>query len=275
MIVARSRMRSLQAAGRWVATLAVAYMAYLLMNSVHGWMRGFGDDVNGDRSYSIVPVSDFLFGGVFADRLQRLLGTDNPFLVEASFQMWLSLFWLTPIMAFVAFAVGGPRSFYRLLAVHAVVVFSADVLFALFPTRPPWMDVEVVRVVSGQAGGLTGADTNPYAALPSLHVAVPVAYAVWFWRQTDPRLRACAPALTVWAAVMGFVVVYAGEHYLFCVVLGALIGVEVNLILERVHLRGLRPGHTMPGSWSRRLRHRSPRLRAQSDWASRAPERRT
>lgn len=236
-----SRMRSIQNAGRWLSALVLAYSSFLFVMAIHGWLRGFGDNVNGDRSYSLVPASHAFFGGVFAERLQRLFGTDNPLLVEFSFQMWFSLFWLTPLMALVAFIIGGPRSFYRLLAVHAVVVFSADALYALFPTRPPWMDVELVRMIAMQANSVTGSDTNPFASLPSLHVAVPVAYAVWFWRQSDPRLRACAPVLSVWAALMGFVVVYTGEHYAFCVALGALMAIEVNLLLERVHVRGLHP----------------------------------
>jgi hypothetical protein len=204
-------------------------------------VRSVADDANGSRSYSIRPTEEFLFGGFLPSMwLQNLLGVGPSFVSSAAYELWFSLFWGTPVLAATALILGGYRAFFRLLAVHAVLVFSADTIYALFPTRPVWMDAEVARVVTLEAG-YELFDTNPVASLPSLHVGVPAAYAIWFWRQPDRRMAALGPYLTVWTGLIAWAVIYAGEHYVLCAVQGVLLALAANLLLAKLRWKELRP----------------------------------
>jgi hypothetical protein len=83
------------------------------------------------------------------------------------------------------------------------------------PTRPPWMDNhEVVRIVALRFGGQIQ-DSNPLAAMPSLHVALPFVLALWFWRE---RWLGATIAMLGYSSVIAFEVVFSGEHYVIDVV---------------------------------------------------------
>ena len=100
------------------------------------------------------------------------------------------------------------------IALHAAVV----VAFALFPLEPPWMgDPEVTRIIKVALGGGVH-DSNPLAAMPSLHVALPLTIGLWFLRE---RWTAPACAMLAYAALVSLEVTFSGEHYAIDVI-GAL-----------------------------------------------------
>lgn len=222
--------------------VAMAYVAYTLVAVVLHWvLRSAGDDAAGGRTYSIRPTEEFVFRGLPTAWLQDLLGTGNPFLVEASFELWFSLFWATPVLALVALWLGGVRAFLQLLTVHAVLVYSSDIIYAILPTRPIWMDADVTRMVAIRTANVVAFDTNPVASLPSLHVAVPTAYAIFFWRQENHNLRRLGPFLFLWAGGITWAVVYAAEHYVLCAILGVLMALAANNLVEKIRWRGVAP----------------------------------
>ena len=106
-------------------------------------------------------------------------------------------------------------SFFRWwIALHAGVV----VAFALFPLEPPWMgDPQVTRIIRVVLGSGVH-DSNPLAAMPSLHVALPLTLGFWFLRE---RWTAPARAMVVYAALVSSEVILSGEHYVIDVI-GAL-----------------------------------------------------
>lgn len=86
----------------------------------------------------------------------------------------------------------------------------ALVCFALFPTRPPWMeDGNVIRVVALSQGG-TIQDSNSLAAMPSLHVAFPLIISVWFFRE---RWKLPGILMGAYSALIAVEVIFSGEHY--------------------------------------------------------------
>ena len=92
-------------------------------------------------------------------------------------------------------------------------------LFALFPLQPPWMaNEEVTRIIALRFGGEID-DPNMLAAMPSLHVAVPLMIALWFLRE---RWRTPALLMLGYAALISFEVVFTGEHYVVDI-LGAVV----------------------------------------------------
>jgi hypothetical protein len=93
------------------------------------------------------------------------------------------------------------------MALHFIV----NPLFGLFPLQPPWLaDDNVIRVVSLHLGsGIP--DNNPLAAMPSLHVALPLLMSAWFFRE---RWRMPAWAMLAYATLIAAEVTFAGEHYI-------------------------------------------------------------
>ena len=112
-------------------------------------------------------------------------------------------------------------------------LFLGLIVIALVPTAPPWLAgqegltdpvTRVVRVIVDgvspsvyeQGEQLSG--LNPVAAMPSLHMAVTVVLGITLVRGH----RALRPLAIGYAVVMGFALVYLGEHYLIDVLAGVL-----------------------------------------------------
>jgi hypothetical protein len=99
-------------------------------------------------------------------------------------------------------------------------------MFALVPTRPPWMESQdVTRIIALRFGG-TIDDSNPLAAMPSLHVAFPLMISFWFFRE---RWRAPALAMLAYSALIAFEVVFSGEHYVADVIGAAVVAGAIAL----------------------------------------------
>jgi hypothetical protein len=214
----RTALRRLVLAARFFAL----YAAYTFLTAgLHGYLRAEALRSHGDvaTTYSMGPLDRAVFGETPTVILQRALPSAG--LEFVSFVIWASLFYLPLILAAYVLATRGVRPAAALLALHLLVVLTADAVYAAFPTRPPWMDEPVRRSIEELSGGLTSLDANPFASAPSLHVGVPAAYALWFMGHPHIRLRRIGHILAVWVALMTFVVIYTGEHYFF----GALAGV--------------------------------------------------
>jgi hypothetical protein len=123
-----------------------------------------------------------------------------------------------------------PQHYWRFVAFLAVVYYLGMPFFAAYPLEPPWLhDASIVRVVGEVIPTATGKDTNPYAAMPSLHVALPAAAALWFgWRSTWGR------ALLAYSALIGVTVVYSGDHYVADVLGGYALAVAATLLMRRL-----------------------------------------
>ena len=106
------------------------------------------------------------------------------------------------------------------------LVFSsitAILFYALHPTAPPWMVLPTIdrprNPLLEAVEELTGAhiDPNPYAAFPSMHVAIAVIAAELL------RGRYGAKAY-IWPFLMSFSTIYTANHYLLDVMAGWLLG---------------------------------------------------
>lgn len=95
-----------------------------------------------------------------------------------------------------------------------VTWFLADVIFLLVPTQPPWMvDSQVTRLLFTRGWvDYAGADTNPVAAFPSLHAGIPLVMGLFVWTRWK-EARILAAICFGYALLVGFSVVYLGEHW--------------------------------------------------------------
>jgi hypothetical protein len=94
--------------------------------------------------------------------------------------------------------------FFLLFTYYAVQPF-----FYLYPLEPPWMHHDnIPRVHDLFYDRAAGQDNNPHAAMPSLHVAMPMLVALWY------GLHDRIGKLFAWYSVLiGVTVVYTGDHY--------------------------------------------------------------
>jgi membrane-associated phospholipid phosphatase len=114
--------------------------------------------------------------------------------------------------------------------------YTGLLTYIVYPAAPPWYAAQrglTTRIdrSSGRGFRAAGLDVaeplirhgqasvNSVAAIPSLHAGFAFLICFFFWRATPSRWRAL---LAAYPLVMGFSLVYTGEHYVIDVLLGAL-----------------------------------------------------
>ena len=122
-----------------------------------------------------------------------------------------------------------PESFRSFTVSFLVLLYAGLAIYLLVPTVPPWMassSFEVIppmRHVTSEVYNTSmpmlarGFDTNPIAAMPSLHTGIPVLMSMVAVRHFGVR---AAPML-VYTALVLLSITYLGEHYLVDVLAGA------------------------------------------------------
>ena len=114
------------------------------------------------------------------------------------------------------------------IALHFIV----NAMFAAFPLQPPWMaNADVIRVAALHTAREIP-DDNPLAAMPSLHVALPLLISLWLFRE---RWRIPALAMLAYAALVALEVVFSGEHYVIDVAGGVATAVAIALAAQISH----------------------------------------
>jgi membrane-associated phospholipid phosphatase len=147
--------------------------------------------------------------------------------------VYLSHFIVSLALAIVLWCINYPL-FKRYLTALVTLTVAALTTYLLYPAAPPWMAAlngrlpEIHRVVQETLATLGGqtlnsavekgaAYSNPVAAMPSLHAAIPMMLLLFFWPEVRVRGRVF---LATYAGLMSFALVYGGEHYVTDVVLG-------------------------------------------------------
>ena len=129
------------------------------------------------------------------------------------------------------------ESFGRFVSAYMLLMTTGFVIYLLFPEMPPWMAarsgllppvhrivVDSLQQLAGFGQVYSGADPEPNAAMPSLHVAVPMLIACSVVGISTRRRAAWLWML--YPVTISFGVVYLGEHY----VADALVGLGLGLI---------------------------------------------
>jgi hypothetical protein len=141
-------------------------------------------------------------------------------------------------------------SYRRLRDTLLVAMALAVACYAIFPTAPPrflpeWGFVDTVSETTGlhlsHASSWFEGLVNPYAAVPSMHIAFAVIVSSSLARLS--RLRALRLLWRTYPFLIAFVVVATGNHYLLDTVLGALTALAAR---SAVALRGRLRARTWP-----------------------------
>ena len=216
----------------------------------YDFLRGRADNVNTVVHYDPQLAIDKLVSGgtTLSHVLQDALWHGKPSWYDHIVStVYLSHFCVTLIVLAVLWLTN-EQTFRRYRNLVLTVVLAAFVTYFVYPAAPPWLAAythrtpDVVRTV-GQtlhAGALAASPVlpghgstlaNPVAALPSLHAALPLALALFFWQRVRRPLRVL---LAVYPPAMAFVLIYGGEHFLFDVLLGWLYVVIAFVVLRRL-----------------------------------------
>jgi membrane-associated phospholipid phosphatase len=209
---------------RWSGTtvwLATLWGLWFVFNLSYMLIRSLGDDIR--TPISVEHIDGALSRGETATYFlqSQIFERDTYWLDYFAFLMhglWFG----------VPFAFGLVLMIYRrdqLLAYlgWTIALFHlAALIFLLMPVRPPWMEPDIVRVLDARNfyGGQTSIDNNPYAAIPSLHAALPALTAMYFFLNGSERLRFYAWLATIYTAAVSFAIVYLGEHWVVDVLAG-------------------------------------------------------
>jgi membrane-associated phospholipid phosphatase len=187
------------------------------------------------------------FGQLPTARLQRALHPDGYFRNYEKVLVWAHWVWFATPHATLAYLALCDRERFPRAAVMTYAVFDLGVVsYWLAPTAPPWYAAargrtgsEPVRRLmveygesfwrSGWAPLYSVLGGNPLAAMPSLHFATS-AMAALLLAESGPLAGAVG---TGYAAVLGFSLVYLGEHYAVDLLGGLALTLAVRR-LERV-----------------------------------------
>ena len=140
------------------------------------------------------------------------------------------------------------RTFRPYLATLVTLTMITLVTYVLYPAAPPWMAglnghlPPVSRVVRETLAAMNSttvntavekgaAYSNPVAAMPSLHAAIPAMLLFFFWVSARWWLRV---ALVAYTLSMAVTLVYTGEHYVIDALVGWLYALVAVLAVRRV-----------------------------------------
>jgi membrane-associated phospholipid phosphatase len=248
----------------WLPLLAVLFAYDLIRgvaNEVGGalfdltyWRSNPNNTVSVARAHLVEPLraDEWMFGGhVPTAWLQQHFY--HPGVAHwwdrIAVPVYLSHFLVSLILAIVLWCVNYPL-FRRYLGTLVMLTLITLATYVVYPAAPPWMAAlnghipHVVRVVPATLSVLGGetvdtavekgaAYSNPVAAMPSLHAAIPMMLLLFFWGRVRWWLKA---VLALYAVGMGLTLVYTGEHYVIDVLVGwlyALVSVAaVNAFLR-------------------------------------------
>ena len=219
--------------------LALYVAAVVLFSHV----RAFADSTGIPIHYDYAPAIDRVVGlgalpsTVLQDKLydpaQLSLMDWVLYAVYTSYFSVIHL--LTPLLLLAK------RDWFPRHVIMCVIVFWGGLLiYYLLPTAPPWLasSGEVSRVMDHVGRSINEASyeagqeqfgTNPVAAMPSVHMAATVVVALSLWRLWRPL----AVLGAIYAVVMGFALIYFGEHYVIDVLAGVLLAVAAYVAVTK------------------------------------------
>jgi membrane-associated phospholipid phosphatase len=232
----------------WLPLLAVLFAYDLLRgvaNEIGGtlfdltaWRSNPSNAASTARAHLLEPLraDEWMFGGhVPTVWLQQHLYDEGVahWWDRVAVPVYLSHFIVSLALAITLWCVNYPL-FRRYLATFVTLTLVTLTTYLVYPAAPPWMAAlndrlpEVDRVVQATLSVLGGetvntavekgaAYSNPVAAMPSLHAAIPMFLLLFFWPRVRVWLRG---ALVVYAVAMGLTLVYTGEHYVIDVLVG-------------------------------------------------------
>jgi membrane-associated phospholipid phosphatase len=249
---------------RWLRGLVVDWLPFVAILFAYDIARGVADNLGiAPHTSTGIDVDGALFGHPIPSvwLQQHLYDYSHVHWYDYGvFVVYLTHFFATFVIAVFLWRFAYPQ-FRRFRTMILALTAAGFLTYVLFPATPPWLASQeghipyLYRVIGYMwnhtdgmypAAGLfqNGNEyVNEVAAVPSLHAAFPVMFLLFFWTPArgKPWLRAI---LVAYPLAMAFTLVYAGEHYVFDVLLGWIYAVVVYsavTAIERARARRRAP----------------------------------
>ena len=215
----------------------VAWPALVVATFPYIALRGIADETGLPRQQLALQMDRVIgFGSTPSERLQGWFFSGDLSSFDWLWMLAYASWFFLPLLLTGYVVVRRWPLFLSLAAVQLSLYYVGLIGFFLMPTEPPWMATEVTRVILGlRPGEAVDIDTNPVAAMPSLHVALPIALAIW---SKTMGMNRWAWFCGLQGALIAFAVVYLGEHYLVDVIAGiALAAITVRWVAPAIERR--------------------------------------
>jgi PAP2 superfamily len=229
--------------GRQIALVALAYGAYSL---VRGLARGDGAAAF-QHARDLIGVERTLH--VFVEPSVQAWASGSHALMDFSSWLYVNAQTSITVAALLYLYVRHNGSFYFVRNMFAIAMLIALVGYAVFPTAPPrflpeWGFIDTVSDLTGvhvsrDSAAMT-ALFNPYAAVPSMHVAFALMIGWPLAALSRTRLARCLWRL--YPLLIAFVIVATANHFILDALLGALTAGASALAARRL-------GHLRPAAW--------------------------
>lgn len=201
---------------------------------VYESFRGLVPHLNTHVNYTLLPAADKLlfFGHLPTKLLQNILWHGHVMWYDFIFYIAYMLHFVLPFALAILIWKKRESHYWRYITAYLTVSFAGFITFLLFPASPPWLAsdkgmIEPITRVSSSVWYALGIhdfpsvynkiSPNPVAAMPSLHAAYSLLFALFVTRLFKTRWRYLAwlhPVL-IWVGT-----VYQGEHYAIDAVVG-------------------------------------------------------
>jgi membrane-associated phospholipid phosphatase len=208
---------------RQLALFGLAYLAYRL---VRGLVEG---DATAAFAHARDLISIELALHVFVEPSIQAWASGSRLLMDFSSWMYVNAQTTVTVTALVYLYLRHNRNFYFVRNMFMIAMFIALIGYWVFPTAPPrfmpeWGFIDSVSNFTGvhvsHASATMNTLFNPYAAVPSMHVAFALMIG---W----PLARLCRHRIvsTLWILypfLMAFVIIVTANHFIVDAILGAL-----------------------------------------------------
>lgn len=227
--------------------LAVAYYwAYAAIRDWHGIATAHARRIAREHGYAVLHAEQSL--GLDVEKgVQAVVMQARSFVVGMNVFYGTAHFLLTAGVFLWLLFRGSPQIYRRARNVLAIGTGIALIGFALYPTMPPRLMPAAVKTIDtlDAVGGLWSYNhgvlehiSDPYAAMPSLHVM----WAAWVAYAVSLRLGASRWRWVAWLYpfVTSFVIIATGTHWVLDLAGGALVFVLALAAARRVDRMSIR-----------------------------------
>jgi len=219
----------------FVAAPAVLWLTYSLVILLYAAIRSVGDSLLPwhDGQYLERSIFGFVPTAFVQDRFYR---PDSVWLDYTGFLLHSGWFFLPLIFGLVVTLVERKR-LMEFLGWIVAASYLSDVFFLAFPVTPPWMETGISRILYDRSFvKYTEFDSNPVAAFPSMHAALPLVIGLFFILRCG-RTRWLGWLAVLYALLVGLDVVYLGEHWVIDVLAGYALAAVVAVLFANHRLR--------------------------------------
>jgi hypothetical protein len=227
---------------RQCSLFGLAYLLYRLVEGIVGPSNAGNSSIAFAHAREVISLERSLH--IFVEPQIQAWATSSHLLMVIATYVYINAQTTILIALLFYLYVAHNRNYYFVRNMLFVGMAIGLIGYGVFPTAPPrflpeWGFIDTIQQVTGVSGTSTISNLffNPYAAIPSMHVAYAVMLGWSFARLA--RRRSVKFLWALWPLFITFMTVITGNHFLIDAILGVFVA-GVSFVAARV-LAALRP----------------------------------